>query len=202
MSAACGNPMNRMSLERCLILVAISCAGVVILCISINWIFGGKIAEENHFRAIAASDPRIENISFEGYAEEFGAYTIISVSFTIRDKPNSHITLLPDGESDLNSLRLLQIGDLSPVMFEWDGRAWCPRPPTVGSDPKYRPPHPWKDLDLSRLVSHYDEVLEYFSKWSVAPNFDEITTDGGLKVQCRVDPANASTMKEFTPPGD
>jgi hypothetical protein len=104
----------------------------------------------------------------------------------------------------LNSLRVLQVGELSPVLFEWDyhAKAWSPRPPTLGSNAKYRPPHPWKEMDLKELVSRYDDVVEYFSKWPTAPDSQEMTTDGGVVVLGRVDSADASTMKAFTPPGD
>jgi hypothetical protein len=57
-------------------------------------------------------------------------------------------------------------------------------------------------MDFTELVSRYDEVVEYFSKWPVAPQGIAMTTAGGLQVQCRVDPAENSTMKQFVPPGD
>ena len=190
-----------MSRKRLIVVLLVFCLGAAMFTAATG---GGKSAEENHFREILAADSRIENISFEGFDEGFGSYTILTVSFTIRGKPNSRITLLPDDESDLGSLRLLQIGELSPVMFEWDPNAnlWSPRPPTLGKDPKYRPPLPWPEMDLSKLVSHYDEVLEHFAKWPVDQQGIAMTTDGGLQVQCRVDPASASTMKQFIPPGD
>jgi hypothetical protein len=195
------NTLRTMSRKALLILLLMFSLGAAMLTSATG---RGKAAQENHFREILAADPRIENVSFEGYEEEFGAYTILTVSFTIRGKPNSRITLLPYGDSDLNSLRVLYIGDLSPVMFEWDAKAarWSPRSPALGSEPQYRPPLPWDDMDLTKLVSYYDEVLKYFSKWPVDPQGTTVTTDGGLQVQCRVDPASASTMQQFVPPGD
>ena len=162
-----------------------------------------KASEIARFRKVAAVDPRIENVSIEGY-QDLGTYKVLTVSFTIRDKQDSQITLVPDGEGDLNSLRILRIGPISPVMFEFEPQlGWVtPRSPTLGSDPTYRPPHPWKDMDLSTLVSRYDDVIAYFSKWPTAPNFETIKTDGGTEVRCRIDPADDSTMREFIPPGD
>ena len=165
---------------------------------------GDKASEEAHFRKLLRVDPRIENISFEGDQEDFALYNVFTVSFSIRGKPDSRIILFPYGERDLDSLRILQIGPISPVMLELHPQlGWVtPRSPTLGDDPKHRPPHPWKNMDLSMLVSRYDEVIEYFSKWPTAPNFETIKTDGGIVVRCRVDRADESTMREFIPPGD
>jgi len=165
---------------------------------------GSKSVQEDHFRSWLSAHPRIENISFQGYDDGLGIYKIISASFAIRDKPNSHVTLLRDNANEFASLRILQIGDVCPEMLEWDSHVnlWSPRSPSLGTDPKYRPPSPWKDMTLAQLVTDYDKVVEYFSKWSTEPNGETITTDGGLKVQCRVDPANASHIKQFIPPGD
>jgi hypothetical protein len=103
----------------------------------------------------------------------------------------------------LDALRIMEIGEWSPVLLEIDKNGLsCPRAVTLGSNAKYRPPLPWRDFNLSKLVTQYDEVEEYFSTWPSATKSDEITTDGGVVVRRQVDPANASTMKEFTPPGD
>jgi hypothetical protein len=159
-------------------------------------------AEENHFRSLLAADPRIENISIEGDYEDFALYNVFTVSFSIRGKPNSHITLLPIGDGDLAPLRLLQIGAISPLMMERDPRlGWVtPRSPTLGNDANYRPPLPWKEMDLSMLVTRYDEVLEYFSSWPKNPEFKTLKTDGGIEVRCSIEPADSSTARKFTPP--
>jgi hypothetical protein len=161
-----------------------------------------KPAKEDRFLKMLAADPRIENISIEGDYEDFALYNVYTVSFSIRGKPDSHITLLPFGDADLDPLRLLQIGSISPLMMEYEPRlGWVtPRSPALGNEPDYRPPLPWNNMDLPKLVSHYDEVLEYFSKWPRSPDFKTITTDGGIEVRCSIDPADASTMRKFTPP--
>ncbi len=161
-----------------------------------------KTAEENRFLKMLAADSRIENISIEGDQEDFALDNVFTVSFSIRGKPNSQITLAPYGDPDLDALRILQIGDISPLMMEQHPTlGWVtPRSPTLGNDPKYRPPHPWKNMNLSMLISHYDEVKEFFSKWPSGPNFETITTDGNVEVRCSIEPAGASTMMRFTPP--
>jgi hypothetical protein len=178
--------------------------GLVLVSIVSCIVTGSKSAQENHFRSWLSADPRIENISFQGYDNGFGIYKIISANFSIRDKPNSQVTLLRDNGNEFYSLRILQIGNVIPEILEWDSHVnlWSPRSPNLGVDTKYRPPSPWKEMTLSQLVTDYDTVVDYFSKWSNAPNGEAITTDGGLKVQCRVDPANASHRKQFIPPGD
>jgi hypothetical protein len=86
-------------------------------------------------------------------------------------------------------------------MMERDHVGWVnPRSPTLGNDSKYRPPLPWKNIDLSGLVTHYDELLDYFSKWPKGPDFKTITTDGGIEVRCSISPADDSTMRQFIPP--
>jgi hypothetical protein len=178
--------------------------GVVLVSVVSCVATGSKSAEEKYFRNWLSADPRVEKISFQGYDDGFGIYKIISASFSIRDKPNSHVTLLRDRDNEFSSLRILQIGDVCPEMLEWDSHVnlWSPRSPNLGVDTKYRPPSPWKEMTLSQLVTDYDKVVEYFSKWSTAPNGEAITTDGGLKVHCRVDPANASHIKQFVPQAD
>jgi hypothetical protein len=49
---------------RLLFLVLLVCVGFAILAVSSK---GGKEDQEDHFRRILEADPRIENISFEGY---------------------------------------------------------------------------------------------------------------------------------------
>ena len=100
-----------------------------------------KTAEENRFLKMLAADPRIENISIEGDLEDFDLYNVYTVSFSIRGKPDSHITLFPYGDGNLDALRILQIGDISPIMMERDPTlGWVtPRSPTLGDDPQYRP---------------------------------------------------------------
>ncbi|MEX0641447.1 MAG: hypothetical protein WD468_02035 [Pirellulales bacterium] len=161
-----------------------------------------KTAEEDRFLQMLAADTRIENISIEGDQEDFALYNVYTVSFSIRGKPNSRIVLFPYGDPNLNALRILQIANISPLMMERDPTlGWVtPRSPTLGDEPEYRPPYPWKDMDLQTLVTRYDEVVEYFSKWPNNPNFETLTTDGGVEVRCSVDPADASTMRRFTPP--
>ena len=161
-----------------------------------------KAAEEQRFLKMLAGDPRIEDISIEGDQEDFALYNVFTVSFSIRGKPNSRVILLPYGDPNLDPLRILQIGNISPLMIEYEPRlGWVtPRSPTLGNDPKYRPPLPWKNMNLSMLVTHYDEVIEFFSKWPESPNFETITTDAGVEVRCSIEPADASTMRQFTPP--
>jgi hypothetical protein len=161
-----------------------------------------KTTEQNRFLKMLAADTRIENISIEGDQEDFALYNVFTVSFSIRGKPNSRIILFPYGDSNLDALRILQIGNISPIMMEHHPTlGWVtPRSPTLGDDPKYRPPHRWKNMNLSMLVTHYDEVVEFFSKWSRNPNFETITTDGGVEVRCSIDPADAATMRRFIPP--
>jgi hypothetical protein len=79
-----------------------------------------KTAEENRFLKMLTADSRIENISIEGDLEDFAIYNVFTVSFSIRDKPNSHVTLVPYGDPNLDALRILQIGDISPIMMERD----------------------------------------------------------------------------------
>jgi hypothetical protein len=159
-------------------------------------------AKENYFRSLLASDPRIENISIEGDYEDFALYHVYTVSFSIRGKPDSRIILLPFGDRELAPLRLLQIGSISPLMMERHPQlGWVtPRSPTLGDDPDYRPPLPWKDMDLSMLVTRYDELLEYFSKWPKNPEFKTLRTDGGIEVRCSIEPSDSSTARKFTPP--
>lgn len=161
-----------------------------------------KAAEEQRFLKMLAGDSRIEDVSIEGDREDFALYNVFTVSFSIRGKPNSRIILLPFGDPNLDPLRILQIGNISPIMTEHDPRlGWVtPRSPTLGDDPRYRPPIPWKNMNLSMLVTHYDEVVKFFSKWPESPNFETITTDGGVEVRCSIEPADASTMRQFTPP--
>jgi hypothetical protein len=161
-----------------------------------------KIEEEDRFLKLLKADPRIENVAIEGDYEDRFLYNVFTVSFSIRGKPNSHITLLPFGDRDLDPFRILQIGTISPLMMEHEPTlGWViPRSPTLGNDPDYRPSLPWKNMDLPMLVSKYDEVHEYFSSWPKRPEFKTITTDGGVEVRCSIDPANASTMRQFTPP--
>jgi hypothetical protein len=161
-----------------------------------------KTAEEQRFLKMLAADTRIEDISIEGDQEDFALYNVFTVSFSIRGKPNSRVILLPYGDPDLDALRILQIGNISPIMMEHDPTyGWVtPSSPTMGNDQKYRPPLPWKNMNLSMLVSHYDEVIEFFSKWPRSPDFETITTDGSVEVRCSIEPADASTMRRFTPP--
>jgi hypothetical protein len=161
-----------------------------------------KAAEEQRFLKMMAGDPRIEDISIEGDQEDFALYNVFTVSFSIRGKPNSRVILLPYGDPNLDPLRILQIGNISPLMMEYEPRlGWVtPCSPTLGNDPKYRPPLPWKNMNLSMLVTHYDEVVEFFSKWPESPNFKTITTDADVEVRCSIEPADASTMRRFTPP--
>ena len=160
-----------------------------------------ETSEKDRFRKLLANDPGIENVGIEGDYEDFSQYNVYSVTFSVRGKPNSRITLFPYGDASLDALRIFQIGSIRPVMFERDPYGMTiPRLPTLGSDPRYRPPVPWKEMDLSDLVSHYDEVVEYFSKWPVKPDYSTITTDGGIEVRCFIDPPEESTAHGFFPP--
>ena len=193
---------SRMSLRTLFVVVTLVSIGVALCATATRWVRAGqKSAMEEYFRALAAHDPRIENLAIGGYQEELGLFTVTSVSFTIRGKPESLVVLfIRIVEEGYETLNINQIGNFSPVMWEWDGAGWAPRCPTLGVDPEYRPPHlPWSGMTLSDLVSHYDEVVQYFSEWPVYPDHRRFTTETGSEIRYCIEPANVNTKHAFIP---
>lgn len=193
----------RISLRSLLLVVAATCV-LIAICSAITQqvVSGGKAAKEQQISTLLKRDNRIERIAIRGYEEEFGLFTVTSVEFAIRNKPASRVELfIPDGETDLDSLRVIQIGNLSPLIAEWDekAQAWTPRCPALGNDAEYRPPLPWKDMSLSDVVTHYDELVNYFDAWPVSPKYKAITTATGKRVRCCIEPPGVNTKSEFLP---
>jgi hypothetical protein len=171
-----------------------------------NWWWAGRRSGRlSHFQTLLSNDPRIEHVSIGGYDEEFGLFDVTTVRFKIHGKPDSSIVLfVPNGETDLESLSICQIGNLSPVVLEWDANAnaWAPRCPTLG-DLKFRPPFmPGKQLDFSGLVSNYDELLEYFGEWPAYPDFRSFTTESGNVFHYYIEPPSINPKGKFIPESD
>jgi hypothetical protein len=107
--------MPRFSLRFLLLFVAASCLLLALTSLMLRtWMEGGRAGRLRHFQSLLSNDPRIEHVSIGGYDEEFGLFDVTTVRFKIRGKPDSSIVLfVPNGETDLESLSIYQIGNLS-----------------------------------------------------------------------------------------
>jgi hypothetical protein len=193
----------RFNLRTLFLIVTLCCVSVAFIAYVVRSIVSGtRAGQHKYFLALTAHDPRIVNLSIGGYEEEFGQFDVTTVGFTIRGKPNSFVGLfVRNGETDLESLSIYQIGVLSPVILEWDNRAWAwaPRCPTLGDHSDYRPPLPWKNLSLSDVVSRYDELVAYFNEWPMNPDYRTMTSTSGTKLRYYVEPPNVNTKDSFIP---
>lgn len=194
--------MPRFSLRFLLLFVAACSLIVALAAFTIHSLrAGGRDGRLRHFQSLLSHDPRIEDASIGGYPEEFGLFDVTTVRFKIRGKPDSSIALLANSETDLDSLSIYQIGNLSPVVLEWsaNANAWAPRCPTLG-DSTFRPPSmPGRPTGVSDLVSNYDELLDYFDEWPTYPDFRSFTTESGKEFRYYIEPPSVNSKDKFIP---
>jgi hypothetical protein len=193
--------MPKFSLRFLLVFVALFCfiAGIATFTIH-SFLAGGRVGQLQRFQSLLSNDPRIEQVSIGGCEVELGQFYVTTVRFKIRGKPDSSIALfVGNSETDLASLSIYQIGNLSPVVLEWDANAnaWAPRCPTLG-DSEFRPPSvPGRPTGVSDLVSNYDELLNYFEEWPTYPDYRSFTTESGKEFRYYIEPPNVNSKDEF-----
>jgi hypothetical protein len=150
-------------------LVTLTCVTIAFLVYD-RWTFDRRRQEKQLTRTLQR-DPRIESIEIVSFEDGLGLYKIESVSFAIKGKPGSRITLLrPDTELK-PPFWLCEIGNLRPhiekVSKETGSTTYGV--PTFGESRNDGIP-PGVDIGtIGDLVTHYDEMHAYFSQWPVLP---------------------------------
>jgi hypothetical protein len=163
--------------------MALCCVLAASVGYSIRWLWSGSRSEKvARFRSLLEHDERIESVSIDGYEEEFGLFTVTSASFSIHDKPNSVVVLFVyDNEQDFESLNIVQIGNLKPMILEWNSNVsqWTPLYPDLGRDSTGILMLSNKARSVSDVVTHYYDLIGYFDKWPVFPDFEVIKNAEG-----------------------
>jgi hypothetical protein len=132
----------------------------------------------NRLTSALEADPRIQSIEIEGFDEGISLYEIETVSFSIKGKPGSRISVWGPDTQLKPPFSLFQIGKLQPFTRQSRDESSHGFPLLGGSsNNRIRP-----GVDIrtfSDLITHYDEVHTYFSKWPVSPKSIEVECVGG-----------------------
>jgi hypothetical protein len=133
--------------------------------------------QEQQLTRMLEQDPRIEAIEFEGFDDGPGLYKIETVSFSIKGKPGSRVTFwYPDWDD--STCDLCQIGKLHPIIAHSRDDSSL-RFPLIAGTGKERIDTGVEINTLSDLVTHYDEVYDYFREWPTNPSSTEVRTVDG-----------------------
>jgi hypothetical protein len=54
-------------------------------------------------------------------------------------------------------------------------------------------------MGVTELVSHYDEMLDYFREWPISPDFRSFTSESGAACRYYVEQPNVNSKDEFIP---
>jgi hypothetical protein len=136
--------------------------------------------QEKQLTRMLEQDPRVEAIEFESFLDGPGLYKIETVTFSIKGKPGGRITFwYPD--SDESTFDLCQIGNLHPLIAHSRDDSSL-RFPLIAGTGKDRIDTGVEINTLSDLVTHYDEVYEYFREWPTNPRSTEVHTVEGRAI--------------------